>query len=161
MGGEGLLLVGLAMALGVAGVVVPVLPGLVLVYGAALTWALLSDGRGRWAVLAVATGLFVVGAVGKWVLARRSLTASGASGTTLLLGGVGAIVGLFAIPVVGAFVGLAAGVLVGEQLRLRDRRQALRSAAAVLRALGIGVLVELAAAVGIAVVWLVAVITSP
>jgi uncharacterized protein YqgC (DUF456 family) len=51
------LLILVAMLVGTAGVVVPVLPGLVLVWGGALAWALLRQDVAGWAVLAVATAV--------------------------------------------------------------------------------------------------------
>jgi uncharacterized protein YqgC (DUF456 family) len=55
------LLVGLAILVGLVGIVVPVLPGSILILGAVLVWALeVSTGTG-WAVFAVATTLLVIG----------------------------------------------------------------------------------------------------
>lgn len=149
-----LFLVGLVMAVGVAGTVIPLVPGLVLVWGAGLVWALNEDGVVRWAVLAVLTVLLVVGVTAKYVLSTRSVSRQGAPRSTLVVGAVGAIVGFFVIPVLGVLVGLVVGVLLAEQYRLRDWRLAWRSTRAALVALGIGVLVELSAGVAMVVTWL-------
>ena len=54
------LLVGLAMAAGLVGILVPVVPGLLLILAAGLWWTI-ADGGGavRWTVFAVLTALFV------------------------------------------------------------------------------------------------------
>ena len=142
------------MLVGVAGVVVPVLPGLVLVWGAGIAWVWL-DGGGptRIAVGAVLTLLLVVGTVAKYVLPARSAAGAGAPMLTMLLGAVGAVVGFFVIPVLGMVVGGVGAVLVAELVRLRDVRAAWLSTWAVLRAVGIGMLIELVTAVLMIGAW--------
>ena len=51
----GLIVVGLAIATGIVGVVVPVLPGALLAWAAIVVWALVVGGATAWAVLGVAT----------------------------------------------------------------------------------------------------------
>jgi uncharacterized protein YqgC (DUF456 family) len=71
------LLVGLAILVGLVGIVVPVLPGSILILGAVLVWALeVSTGTG-WAVFAVATTLLVIGGIVKYALPGRHLRPSG------------------------------------------------------------------------------------
>ena len=56
----GLLLVAFAIAVGLAGIVVPLIPGLLLVYGAFLVWAIVVSTTTSWVTLAAVT--VVVGA---------------------------------------------------------------------------------------------------
>ena len=154
----GLLLVALVMAVGLVGVVVPVLPGLALIWAAGLVWALAEgSGAGRWVTLAVMTVLLVAGTVAKFVLPGRSVLATGAPRSTLLAGGAGALVGFFVIPVVGLVVGGALGVLLAESRRLGDTSRAWTSTRGVLLGVGIGVLLELVAGVAMVVAWVVGV----
>jgi uncharacterized protein YqgC (DUF456 family) len=150
------LLVGLAMIVGLVGVLVPVVPGLLLVWAAGLWWTI-ADGGGpvRWTVFAVLCGLLVVGTVTKYVLPARSAAARGAPVSTLLFGALGAVVGFFVIPVVGLLVGGVAGIYLAESARLRDVRRAWASTRAALVAIGIGVLIELTAAALMVGVWLI------
>jgi hypothetical protein len=151
--GTGLLLVGLAMVVGLAGTVVPMLPGLPVIWVAGLVWALSSDGAVRWVVLAVLTLLLVVGTVAHYVLPARSLGGR-APRSTLLFGVLGAIVGMFVIPVFGFLVGGVVGVYVAEARRTRDRREAWASTRRVLVAFGIGMAVEVGAGVLMVLTWL-------
>ena len=152
-------LLGLVMVVGLVGVLVPVLPGLALVWLAGLAWAWL-DGGGvaRWAVFAGMSAVLLAGTVAKYVLPARSAHASGAPRSTILLGATGAVVGFFVIPVVGLVVGGIGAVYLAELARLGDRETAWRSTRAVLRAVGIGVLIELTAGVLAILVWLVGVL---
>lgn len=160
MTGTGLAVVGLVIAIGIAGSVLPVLPGLPVAWAAVLYWAVAEgEGTGRWVVLAIATVLMVVGVVAKFVLSTRRLRGQGAPRRTLAAAAVGGILGFFLIPVVGIFVGIAAGALLAEYLRHRRWEPAWSSAKTVLIALGIGTLVEVAAGVLLGLVWLVGVLT--
>ena len=155
MSTAGQLIVALVMLVGLVGVVVPVLPGLVLVLGAGVLWAW-QDGGGalRWGTAAVLTVLFVAATVATYVLPARSAAAAGAPRTTLLLGGAGAVVGFFAIPVVGFVVGGVLAVWLAETARLGATGPAWVSTRAVLVAIGLGLVVQLAAGLAMVATWL-------
>ena len=155
-----LVVIGLAMAVGLVGVVIPVIPGLLLVGLAGLGWAILADGAGAWIVFGVMVAVLLVGTVAKYVLPSRTLRQAGAPASTLILGAVGGIVGFFAIPVIGLLVGAVAGIYVGEARRLKDSRAAGRSTLATVKAIGIGLLIELLAGVVAVAIWFVAVISG-
>ena len=57
------ILIAVVIAVGIAGIIVPVLPGTVLVLGAVLVWALDVGTATAWAVFAVSAMFLVVGAV--------------------------------------------------------------------------------------------------
>jgi uncharacterized protein len=155
------LLVGLVMAVGLVGVLLPIVPGLLLIEAAGLWWTV-ADGGGpvRWAVFGVLTALLAVGTVAKYVLPARSASASGAPATTLAAGAAGAVVGFFVIPVVGVLVGGVAGIYLAELARLHDGGRAWVSTRSALVAIGIGVLIELAAAVLMVGVWALGVLVT-
>jgi uncharacterized protein len=151
-------LVGLLMVAGIVGVLLPVLPGLLLIWAAGLWWTI-ADGGGpaRWTVLAVMTALLAVGTVAKYVLPARSAAARGAPLGTLAFGAVCAVVGFFVIPVVGLIVGGVFGIYLAEWARLRDPGRAWDSTRAALVAIGIGLLIEFTAGVLMFGVWLLGV----
>src|SRR5262245_4517847 len=100
------ILLGLAMLVGLIGVLVPVLPGLLLIVAAALGWLLLErPGPIGWAAFALIVGVGLLGmAAPAWISGRRA-NAAGLPGWVMLAGVVGAVAGFFLIPVVGALVG--------------------------------------------------------
>jgi uncharacterized protein YqgC (DUF456 family) len=155
------LLVGLAMAAGLVGVLVPVIPGLLLIWAAGLWWTIADGGGGvRWTVLGLLTALLIVGTVTKYVLPARSAAARGAPATSLVAGAAGAVVGFFVIPVVGLLIGFVVGIYLAEQVRLRDGRRAWVSTRAALVALGIALLIELTAGVLMVGVWLLGLLAT-
>lgn len=155
------ILCGLAMVVGVFGVVIPFLPGLVLCWLSAVVWAIFAaEGAARWGVLFLATLVAVLGIVVKYAWPGRNLKRSGVPNKTLFLGGVLAIVGFFVIPVVGLVIGFVAGVWLAEWARLGDARRAWPSTRHAIKAAGLAMLVELGAALAIAVIWFAAVLVS-
>jgi len=150
-----------AMVVGLVGIVVPVLPGLVLCWAGVLVWALFGGaGWSRWVVLAVATGIAIGGTVVKYLLPGRNLKRAGVPNRSLFVGGVLGLVGFFVVPVVGLIIGFVLGVWLAEQLRLNDRAAAWQSTKHALKATGLSMLIELAAGLGIAVVWIVGLVVA-
>ena len=153
------LLLGAVMVVGLAGVVIPLLPGTALILGAGIAWAVLvvQDGSARWLVVSTMAAFFVLGLVLKYALPGRHL-AGALPRRTLVAGGVGALLGFVLLPPVGLLIGGVAGVYVAESRRARDGREAWRSTVQVLRAVGIGLLAELAVGVLMIATWLLAVV---
>jgi hypothetical protein len=148
-------LCGLAIVVGIVGVVVPVLPGLFLCLAAVLAWAILGDGgtTGRWTVLALCAGWVAVGTVVKYTWPGRRMKAIGVPTRTLVFGVVLGIAGMFVIPVVGLPIGFVAGVWLAEAQRHGGFSPAWPSTVAALKAAGLSVLVELGAAFLVALTW--------
>jgi uncharacterized protein YqgC (DUF456 family) len=148
------LLVGLAVLVGLVGIVVPVLPGSILILGAVLVWAAASATAAGWVVFALVTTLLVVGGVVKYALPGRGLRTAGVPGRTLVAGGLLGIVGFFVVPVVGLVVGFVLGVYLSELQRVGPD-SAWPSTRAALKAAGLSLLIELGAGLMAAATWLV------
>jgi uncharacterized protein YqgC (DUF456 family) len=151
----GELLVGLAICVGLVGVVVQVLPGSLIILGAVLVWAIFTGGALAWTVFVVGAVAVAVASVVKYVLAGRHMKRGGVPNSTLWWGGLAGIVGFFLIPVVGLFVGFIGGVYLAERVRLGDHRTAWPATVAALKATGVTILVELAGALVAVGAWLV------
>ena len=147
------LLTGLAIAVGLVGVLVPILPGSVLVMAAILVWAVIESTTTGWVVFAVAALLLAVGGIVKYAVPGRRLQAAGVPNRTLLAGAALGVVGFFVIPVVGLFAGFVLGVYAAELQRV-GRALAWRTTRSALGAVGISVLIELAAGLLAALTWL-------
>ena len=147
------------MVVGLFGVLIPLLPGTALVLAAGLAWAALvvEDGTGRWVVVAVMTALFVAGLVAKYALPGKRLSGQ-LPRTTLLLGGLGALIGFLAFPPLGLLIGGVAGVYLAEVRRHGPGAQARRSTVQVLQAVGLSILAELTAGVLMVGTWLLGVL---
>lgn len=147
----------IALVIGVLGVLIPILPGLVLCWLAVLFWAIFADTGGiRWAVFALATLVAVTGTVIKYLWPGKRLKSTGVPTTSLLTGGVLGLIGFFVVPVVGVVLGFVLGVWLAERARLGPS-QAWSSTRSALAAVGLSMLVEFTAALGIAALWVVGV----
>jgi uncharacterized protein YqgC (DUF456 family) len=148
----------IVMLVGLVGVVVPVLPGLLLIAGAGLVWALVAPSPLRWAVVLVVGAIAAGATVAAAVVPARRASAAGAPRAALMAGAAGMVAGFFLIPVVGALIGFPAGIFVAETVRLRDARAARSTTAATLRGVGTGIAIQLVAGVTMISVWALAVL---
>jgi uncharacterized protein YqgC (DUF456 family) len=153
------LLVALAIAVGLVGILVPILPGSVLVLGAILVWAWDLGDATAWVVFGVAAAVLVVGGVVKYLVPNRRLKDAGIPSSTQWIGAGLGIVGFFVIPVVGLLVGFVLGVYLAEYHRLGGRA-AWPSTKHALKAVGISILIELAAGVVATFVWVAGVVLT-
>jgi uncharacterized protein YqgC (DUF456 family) len=132
---------------GLVGIFVPLIPGILLIWLAVLFHAL-SDGftaiNPAWFVLITFLAL-VTGTSDLWfpLLGARK---TGASWQALAAGIIGAIVGTFALPIIGTIAGYAAGVLLAEYIRHGAWEPAIRSGFGVLAGWGIATLFQLVGA---------------
>jgi uncharacterized protein YqgC (DUF456 family) len=153
------LLVALAIAVGLVGILVPILPGSILIVGALLGWAWYVGGATAWAVFAVATVILVAGAVVKYLVPNRRLKEVGVPASTQWVGAAVGIVGFFVVPVVGLFIGFVLGVYLAEYRRVGGAA-AWPSTKHALRAVGLSILIELVAAVAATLVWVAGVLAT-
>lgn len=148
----------LLMLVGLLGIVFPVLPGLLLVVLGVLLFALDAGSTGGWVLLAVTVAIYLAGVVLQWAVPGQRMKRAGVRTSTLLVGLVGAVVGMFVIPIVGLFVGFPVGILLASLARTRDLREAWRATGHALRAVGTNILIELGTAFTIIAVFLVTVL---
>lgn len=148
---------GVAIFIGLIGTVVPILPGGLLIAGAVLVWAIVVQTTAAWIVLGLVVLLIGAGAVLKYLTAGKRMVNSGVPNSSLIVGGLVAIPMFFLIPVIGLVVGFVGGLAAAEYHRLKDWRSARASSFTALGAVGLGILVELAAAMLAAAAWGVAV----
>jgi uncharacterized protein len=143
------------MFVGLAGVVIPFVPGVIVVGAAAIVSTfVLGISAGGW-LLVITVGLIALGGAGASMAlpARRGLRGDAAR-SSIGLAAVAGLVGFFAIPIVGMPLGALGGLYLGELQRHGDRTRAWASTLDVLKAYGLGVLVEFGAALLIIAIWL-------
>lgn len=137
-------LAAVVMLLGLAGVVLPALPGLALIWLAALGYGLLAGwgASGPW-LFGLITLLGLAGLGSELWVTSAGARVAGASGWSVLAGIVLGLIGLFFFSPIGAVIGLAFGILGGEYLRLKDWRRALSATGGTLAGCGVSYGVKL------------------
>ena len=89
----------------------------------------------------------------------RRLQATGVPRSTLFFGAALGIVGFFVVPVIGLVLGFVLGVYLAERHRL-SHGEAWPATVAALKAVGLGILIELGFSVLAAVAWVVGVVVT-
>ena len=158
MGTLGIALVALTIAVGLVGIVVPILPGGLLVFGAIAVWAWVEGTTASWITLGVVAALFIATEVVKYVWPVKRMRQADVRTRSLVLGGVLGVIGFFVIPVLGLFVGFILGVYLAELGVRRDATRAWVSTVHALKGVALSVGVELLGALASTVVWVCAVI---
>jgi uncharacterized protein YqgC (DUF456 family) len=153
----GLILVALAIAVGMAGILFPLLPGTLLIWAAIAVWAYVVHTTVSWVVLGLSTAVLGAGILIKYLWPARRMRAADVSGRTLAAGAVLGIVGFFVIPVAGLLVGFVLGVYLAELAQRRDQRRAWASTVHAVKGVALSVGVELTAALLATAAWVVGV----
>jgi len=132
------------MLLGLVGLLVPAVPGLLIVWLAALGYGL-AAGFGTWGywLFALITLLGIAGAVVDNLFTAAGAKMGGASWWSVLAAGGTALVGFFLFPPFGGIAGGLLGVMLVEFYRLRDWRKAWAAAKGMALGCGGGVLARL------------------
>lgn len=148
----GELLVAAVIVVGLIGIVIPILPGTLLIASALFVWALVVGGW-AWSVFAAAVLALVVGEVIKYLVAGKSLRTDGIPNRTVVIGGLVGIVGFFVVPVIGLLLGFVVGAVLSELGRTRSLEQAWRGALAALKAAAKTIGIELLFALVATSIW--------
>jgi uncharacterized protein len=148
----GELAVGLIIVVSLFGIVVPFLPGLVMEVIAIVLWAIVNGEGAAWAVAIAALVLAGIGTFIKYSIPKRRLNEGGVPNRTLLIATAVAIVGLFAIPVVGAPIGFVLAIYISERLRV-GADQAWPATKTSLGAVATSIGIELVTGLIIAAIW--------
>jgi uncharacterized protein YqgC (DUF456 family) len=149
----GIVLVALAIAVGLIGIVVPLLPGTLLVFGAIAVWAVIETNAAAWVTFGVATACLAAAQLIKYTWPMKRMRAADVRTSSLFVGAVLGIVGFFVIPVVGLLIGFVLGVYLSELANRRDQRLAWTSTKHAIKGVALSVGVELAGALLATVAW--------
>jgi uncharacterized protein len=149
----GIVLVALVIAVGIVGIVVPLLPGTLLVFGAIAVWAVIENDVTGWVTLGVVAVLLAVSTLIKYLWPVRRMRAADVSTWSLVAGAVLGIIGFFVVPVLGLVIGFVLGVYLAELANRRDQRLAWTSTKHAVKGLALSVGVELTGALLATVAW--------
>jgi hypothetical protein len=118
----------LIMFVGVLGTVLPIIPGPIVIFVAALIYAMLERFQTiGWPTLLVLGVLTVLATTADVWASSIGAKMGGASGWSIVAGLVGGLIGLVVFSLPGAIIGAVGGVLLIEIIRVRDLRTALKA----------------------------------
>ncbi|CAM3417268.1 DUF456 domain-containing protein [Marinicrinis lubricantis] len=115
------------LAVGMAGAVFPILPGVLAIYAAFFVYGFMIsfDPFGFWFWF-IQTVFLVAIFIADYVVSAKSVTKYGGSRASVVGSTIGILIGPFVIPVAGLVIGPFLGAVMGELLHKPDFRSALK-----------------------------------
>ncbi len=143
--------------LGIVGTIIPILPGMLLVWVTVLVYTLAERANGYAAIdpttfVVITIIALVTGLADLW-LPLLGARISRTSKRAMALGLIGGIIGTFITPLIGTLIGYALGILIGEFHKVRDLRLALRASVNGLAHWGIGTAIQLGGSIVIFIIF--------
>lgn len=146
------ILTAVAIVIGIAGTMLPFVPGIGLVWSAIVVYVVFDGfGADSWTVLVVVTLIAGAGIFLGYRVPQKAASDGGLGWMGQLFAVVLAIAGFFLIPVIGAPVGFVVGVYAA--MLAIDRSNAWTATVATLRAFVVASGIQLAAATSMGVLW--------
>ena len=156
--GEALVFV--ACIVGIIGTILPILPGHLLIGGAVALWALVEHTWLSLGVAVAAIGVLIIGSVFTYLIPGKRMNDAGVPGTTLLIGSIAGIIGMFVVPVVGLPLFFILGVYLTEVIRLRSHHEATPSTIEAVKGAMLSTAIGLTAAGLATTIWLAAAVLT-
>ncbi len=137
-------LVLLVMLAGWIGLIIPVYPGLTIIWLAALVFAIIQGLQWPgWLFFSLLTLLMIAGNLADNILIGARAKQTGAAWSSILVGYLAGLIGTFLIPAVGGVLLTILGVFLMEWLRRKEWRTAWKVTVAMVFGIGWAVLVRL------------------
>lgn len=151
-----IVVVSLVMLLGLAGVIIPGFPDIVLIWGAALGYGLLV-GWGEWGpwLFGLVTLLGLVGLLTEVWVSGTGARMGGASIRAVLGGFALGVVAFFLVGPIGGVIGLLLGTYLAEFVRLQDANKAAQAMLGMGLGCGASLGIKLILGLGMVAVWIV------
>jgi uncharacterized protein YqgC (DUF456 family) len=144
------------MALGLFSLLTYVVPGLTVIWVAALVYGIVRGfTAGGWIIFGVVTLLMLGGNLVDNLTMSASARKTGASWLSIAVALVAGVAGTLIWPPFGGIVGAAAGILIVEWIRNRDFLAGLRSTGGILKGMGLGLILRFAIGAIMIALWVV------
>jgi uncharacterized protein len=131
------------MLFGLTGLIVPIVPGLVIIWLAMLGFGIVSGfGTLGWVVFAISTILMVAGSFIDNILMGTRAHKSGASWISILLALIFGIAGNFVVPVLGGLLAALLALFISEWIRRKNRDEAWKATIGMVTGFSLAVIVR-------------------
>ena len=116
------------MLVGLFGLIVPIFPGLVVIWGSVLGYALAAGFKPPWGILffVLITALMLIGSIIDNIFIGAKTLQRGGSWWTIVIATVAGLAGSLLFPPFGGLIGAILGAFLFEFIRHRDWRKALQ-----------------------------------
>lgn len=146
--------VAVIMVIGLAGTVLPILPGLWLIWAGAMGYGVFAGfGIRGWVAMVLVSVLAAVGTASAVYVPQRKASSVGVPWWGQALALVGAVAGFFLVPVIGAPLGFVVGILMVTLVRERHFQGALAATWATVKSMLLASGVQFGAGLVMVAVW--------
>lgn len=152
------LLIGFVFSCGLLGILVPFLPGIVLVWSAMLAWTIFDGGGStRWTLFGISTVLLIAGLAAHTVIPATTVKTASAAPTkrTLAIAAIFAIIGFFVIPIIGMPIGFAVGVFFANYMFDHNVDRSWSSTVSTVKSFGWAIIAQFICGFLIVVMWVI------
>lgn len=152
--------IALALAVGIFGCIIQILPGPVIVAGAILVWALLTQGFTAWLVFGLALAVLCAAVFIKYLIAGKHLKRNEIPNAAIVVGLILGAIGFFVIPVLGLPLGFIGGIFAYQYVKTTNYALAWKDTKVAVGATGLAIVVELSGALVASVIWVVGLLVT-
>lgn len=156
-----LIIAALLMLGGIAGVIIPALPGIPFMWLIALGYFLIDklDKVTGWE-LGLLGGIAILSLIVDYLAGTLGARLSGASPRSLGIGLIGLVIGLVLFPPFGSILGLFAGIFLSELRGHKDQQRAFKAASGGVIGSMAGILTNLLLSIGFLILFIVFAVSS-
>ncbi len=114
------------MTVGLLGLLIPIIPGLVIIWLASLAYGLgVGFQTPGWIFFTILTIIMAVGSVVDNLVMGQQAHRNGASWISVLLAMLFGVIGTFILPIIGGFIGALLALFLAEWIRRKNWREAM------------------------------------
>ena len=118
----------LTMLVGLLGLIIPIFPGLVIIWIGSLAYVLKTGFEfPAWLMFSILTVIMIVGSLLDNFVMGKQAHKQGASWLSIVLAILFGIVGAFIIPIIGGFLGAILALFIAEWIRRKNWRDAINA----------------------------------
>ncbi len=123
-----LVVIGATMLTGLLGLLMVVIPGLTIIWAAALVYGIVEGfTTWGWVIFAFITVLMIIGVISDNVIMGASAKTTGASWLSIIVALLGGIIGSIAFPPFGGIIAALVGIFAVEWIKRKDLKKAWES----------------------------------
>ena len=144
----------LTMLVGLLGLLIPIFPGLVIIWIGALAYGLITGFEfPAWLLFSILTVIMIAGSLLDNFVMGKQAHKQGASWLSIVLAILFGIIGTFIIPIIGGFLGAILAMFIAEWIRRKNWRDAINATTGLAVGCGWAVVLRFGLGVVMIVLW--------
>jgi len=144
----------LTMLVGLLGLLIPIFPGLVVIWVGALAYGIITGFEfPAWLIFSILTVFMITGSLLDNVIMGKQAHKQGASWLSIFMAIIFGIVGTFIIPIIGGFLGAILAMFIAEWIRRKNWRDAINTTSGLAVGCGWAIVLRFGLGIVMIVLW--------